>query len=75
MPVMSLPIPSRLQLRLEVGSDDDGKPIYRLRTFGNVNPEVSDEDLLSLADGIGALQEHPVDTVRRIDQSDLVDME
>ena len=71
---MSLPIPSRLQLRLVVGTDDEGKEIYRLRTFGNVKPDASHEDLMEIANGIGGLQEHPVERVRRIDQADLVDM-
>ncbi len=74
MSVMNLAIPSRLQLRLVVGTNEDGNEIFRLRTFGNVKPDTSDEDLMEVANGIGALQEYPVENVRRIDQSDLVDM-
>ena len=45
MAVVSFPGPSRLQLRLLVGIEE-GKEIYRLRTFGNVKPAASDEDLV-----------------------------
>lgn len=74
MAVMSLPSPSRLQLRLLVGIEE-GKEIFRLRTFGNVNPEATDQDLMDVAQALGGLQIHEVDAVRRLDQADLVEVE
>ncbi len=74
MAVINLPSPSRLQLRLLVGIVE-GKEIFRLRTFGNVKPAATDEDLMDVAQALGALQIHELDAVRRVDQSDLVEEE
>ncbi|HHX78121.1 MAG TPA: DUF1659 domain-containing protein [Firmicutes bacterium] len=72
MPVTKLSLPTRFQLRLHVGNDDEGNPVYRLRTFGNVDPVASDEDILEVATALGELQEYAVESIRRIDQADLV---
>ncbi len=74
MAVLNLPSPSRLQLRLLVGVDE-GTEIFRLRTFGNVKPATSDEDFMDVAAALGSLQIYEVNAVRRLDQSDLVDVE
>ncbi len=72
MPVIILSSPSRLQLRLVVGVDTEGEDIYRLRSFGNIKHDAGDADLLAIAAALGALQVHPVEAIRRIDQADLV---
>ena len=74
MAVTSIPGPSRIQIRLLVGVEE-GKEIFRLRTFGNVKPEASDEDVMEVAQALWSLQVHDVDAVRRVDQADLVEME
>ena len=74
MAVINLPSPSRLQLRLLVGIEE-GREIFRLRTFGNVKPDTTDEDLMEVAQALGGLQIHEVNAVRRVDQSDLVEEE
>lgn len=74
MAVLSLPSPSRLQLRLLVG-EDEGKEIFRLRTFGNVKPAASDEDCMEVAAALGSLQIYDVNAIRRLDQADLVEVE
>lgn len=72
MAVINLPLATRLQLRLKTGVTAEGRDIFRLRTFGNVKPAATDVDVKSVADGLTSLQVHAVDTVRRIDQADLV---
>ncbi len=72
MAVINLPLATRLQLRLKTGVTAEGKDIFRLRTFGNVKPDTVDADLKSVANGLASLQIHVVNTVRRIDQADLV---
>ncbi len=74
MAVINLPSPSRLQLRLLVGIEE-GREIFRLRTFGNVKPDTTDEDFMEVAQALGGLQIHEVNAVRRVDQSDLVEEE
>ncbi len=72
MAVINLPLATRLQLRLKTGVTAEGKDIFRLRTFSNIKPTATDVDVKSVADGLASLQMHVVDTVRRIDQADLV---
>lgn len=74
MAVINIPSPSRLQIRLLLGIEE-GKEIFRLRTFGNVKPAATDEDLMDVAQALGSLQIYDVDAVRRVDQADLVEEE
>ncbi len=71
MPVNTVPVSSRLQLRLNVGMDDDLNPIYRTRSFSNVKTGADNEDLFLLAQEIGTLQVHSIDAVRRLDEIEL----
>ncbi len=73
MPVQTLPGYSRLQLRLQVGTDDKGSPIYRTRTYANVKPDSSDQDVYEVASVLGNLHEFEVSNVIRVDEAELVE--
>jgi len=45
----------RLSIRVVVGSDGHGHPILRSRSYSNVKPEVSDEDLYEFAEKVVGL--------------------
>jgi hypothetical protein len=45
MAVTSIPLGSRIQLRLRTGFTQDGKPILRTRSYANLKSAASDEDL------------------------------
>ncbi|MFY9312191.1 MAG: DUF1659 domain-containing protein, partial [Tepidanaerobacteraceae bacterium] len=49
MAVVATPLNSSLRIIVETGFDEEGKPIYRTRTYNNVKTAVSDEDLMSVA--------------------------
>ena len=49
------------------------KVVTASRTFGNVNPAISDDDLLAIGGKLGALQSHTLATVNRVDSASLVD--
>lgn len=63
---------SRLLLLVQVGLDEQDKPILRTRSFSRVKPEVTDEDLHALALALADLQEHELYQVRRVDDSELL---
>ncbi len=71
MPVSINPISTRLQLRLNTGLDENFNPIYRTRSFSNVKPVAGNEDLFELAGEIESLQQHTVNSVRRVDEVEL----
>lgn len=72
MPVQALPGYSRLQLRLQVGSDPDN-PIYRTRTYANIKPESSDEDVHQVGFALGKLYEFEVSNIIRVNEVELVE--
>ena len=58
---------SKLILKVATGTDAKGAVSYGQRTFTHVNPELADEDLLSLGEAIGKLQMYAVSAVSRQD--------
>ena len=71
MPVNTIPLSSRLQLRLNTGLDENLNPLYRTRSFSNVKTGAGNEDLLELAQELGTLQVHALEAVRRVDEVEL----
>ena len=71
MTVDVTPISARLQLRLNTGLDENLNPVYRTRSYSNVKPVADNGDLFELAQQIGLLQVHTLDTVRRVDEAEL----
>jgi len=71
MAVNVIPVSARLQLRLNTGLDENLNPVYRTRSFSNVKPAADNEDLFELAQEIGDLQVHTMETVRRVDEVEL----
>ncbi|MTI96520.1 MAG: DUF1659 domain-containing protein [Firmicutes bacterium] len=72
MPVQRFALESRLQVRYQVGEDEHGDPVYRLRALARVNPESEDADLMTAVDAITGLQVFPVSEVRRVDNYELI---
>ncbi len=60
------PLGDRVQLRVVVGTDPEtGNPIYRSRSYSNVKPDVTDDDLHAVAEGIGNLTEDNLSDIYR----------
>ena len=45
---------------------------YATRTFSSINPEISDEDLLAVGQGLGALQSHDVGDIQRLENATMI---
>ncbi len=71
MAITVVPVSARLQLRLNTGLDEDFNPVYRTRSFSNVKTGAGNADLFELAQEIGTLQVHTIDSVRRVDEVEL----
>ena len=73
MAVQSIPLSSRLQLRLHTGYDEDNDPIIRTRTFSNLKTDADAEDVHEVATQLAGLQEHDVEKIRKVEEVELIE--
>ncbi|NMB01951.1 MAG: DUF1659 domain-containing protein [Firmicutes bacterium] len=65
---------TRLQLRVSIGSDGEGREILRTRTYSNVKTDAEDQGLYDVAMGLVDLQENEVKEIHRIDDVILMEV-
>ncbi len=58
---------AKLQLKLFVGLDGDGKEIFRTKTYSNVKPSAEDQAVYDVANTLADLQEHEVEEIHRVE--------
>jgi len=63
---------TKLVLKVVTGTATSGKAITASRTFSQVNPAVSDDDLLTVGAALADLQSHAISTISRVDTATLV---
>ena len=64
---------TKLQVKLITGTDSTGKDTVVTRSIA-VNPELTDEAVLSIGTKLGNLQSLPVDTICRQDSAAIVEI-
>ena len=64
---------AKLMIKVQTGVNASGSPVYRQRSFANMNPALSDEDVLNIGTTIGQLQEHNVESISRQDNAVLAE--
>ena len=64
---------TKLVLKVVTGTDAEGQALTSQRSIANVNPAISDDDLLAIGSKLGALQAHDVASVSRVDSASLVE--
>ena len=57
------------KLKLETGTNDKGDATYSTKGFSGINPGLTDDELLGVADGLAGLQSHVLAEVDRVDTS------
>lgn len=62
---------SSLKLYFDEGLDPNSKRIITTRTFGFVDPDAVDQDLMDVASALGGLSKHDLYNVVRIDNTSL----
>ena len=65
-------IKTSLKIKVENGTTDTGAVKYATRTYSSINPEISDDDLLAIGQGLGALQTHDVGDVQRGENATMI---
>lgn len=73
MAVSSYPLNGRLQLRLIVGMDNQGGHLYRTRSYANVKPAATNQDVYDVGSALAGLQEYDLEEVRLVSEAVLVD--
>lgn len=71
MAVNATPVDASLRLVLEVGTDAQGNPILRARTYNRVKPTAADQALYDAALALAGLQVHPLHFVHRVNENAL----
>ena len=62
---------AKLVLKVQTGTGSNGVAVYNQRSFAHISPSVSDDDLLDIAQALGALQMYPVGAISRQDAAEL----
>lgn len=65
------PEASRLSLKVQTGTNEQGNPVYRTLNFSGLDAAALPDDVSAVALALGALLAYPVSAVNKID-SDLV---
>ena len=60
---------SGMQLKYSMGTDGNGKEVFRRKTFKNFKSDVLDDDIYAVSQQFNILQEPSVVEVKRIDES------
>ena len=60
---------STLKLKLETGVNAKGDATCSAKSFSGINPGLTDDELLGIADGLAGLQSHALAEVDRVDTS------
>lgn len=62
---------STLKIKVAVGAGANGSVTYGVRTITDMNPELTDEDMLAIGQEVGTLQTYAVSGVVRTDSATL----
>jgi hypothetical protein len=73
MPVTVNSKDSKLKITYLLGTDTNGRDIKSSKTYGNIKPLASDEDIYDVATVLNGLQENTVLNVERLDQKEIVE--
>lgn len=63
---------TKLSIVVVTGQSDNGEPKKASRTVGNINPNITDDDMLDIGTDLGKLQTYEVAAVKRIDSAEIV---
>lgn len=63
---------SKLRLLFETGLNEKGEPVYKTKTYSNVSKEATADQLSQAAQAIGGLTNHPLASVERTDNFEII---
>ncbi|MFF2449651.1 DUF1659 domain-containing protein [Neobacillus sp. NPDC058068] len=69
---MELLLGTKLRMVFEAGIDDEGKPLYKAKTFSNVKKEATADQLFQAAQAISVLCKDTLNKVERNDSTEIL---
>ena len=72
MAVKKTELATKLAISVVTGQRQDGTMISATRSVGNINPSLTDTDMLDIGTDLGNLQQYEVKAIKRIDSAELV---
>lgn len=61
----------KIVLKVQTGVSSSGKAGYGQRTFSNINPAVTDDDVLDIGTKLAGLQAYPLGSIKRQDEAEI----
>lgn len=58
-------------LKVQTGTTTTGKASYTSRIFGDINPEISDDNVLTIGQKLAGLQKYDLGSVNREDTAEI----
>ena len=58
-------------LKVQTGTTTTGKASYTSRTFGDISPEISDDNVLTIGQKLAGLQKYDLGSVNREDTAEI----
>lgn len=71
MPAHRINVTTALKFKVENGTTDTGLVKYATRSYNAINPEISDDDLYTIGQGLSAMQTHEVGEIQRTETATL----
>ena len=71
MAVTAVKNPSGLKMKFNCGKDDKGNTIRKTKTYSNLRPDASDQDVYDVGVMISSLQEHVLIEIAKVDNTSI----
>lgn len=72
MAVVATQNPTGLKIKYNCGANaETGKIVYKTKTYTNVSPDASDQDIFDVGNLLASLQKNTVQQISRIDDTSL----
>ena len=71
MAVIVTPNVSKIQIKLDQGTDLNGDRIIKTKTLSSIKATATDDDIAAVANGLVNLQQHTLEKLTRVDNAEL----
>lgn len=72
MPVVAIESYARLQLTFQTGTDGEGNPITKSRTYGSVKATATNDELYSVSQAFASLSQYPLVQVEKLGSAEIL---
>ena len=73
MAVNKVPQGTKLVIKVRTGVNASGNPVFRQRSYSNIKTNAADVDMHAIGTALAGLQKHPVESIFRTDDGQLVE--